>query len=101
MPLTDEELDRLNMEWEIDAKRPDKVATVRLLRDLIDERKKFVSIRRAFGDYYASEGCNCCSLVDAHERAANELGELLGVDRYKDDSGYDFYAPATEADHGD
>jgi len=51
---------------------------------------KITAIRQAFGDYVASEGCSCCRNIDNHERAAERLGELLGVDKYSDNSGYDF-----------
>lgn len=46
-------------------------------------------VREALKDYVESEGCGCCSNYGKHEEAANKLGELLGFDKYLDDSGYD------------
>lgn len=48
-------------------------------------------IRKAFADYVATEGCRCCQDREAHEKAAEKLGKLLGCDKYSDGSGYDFY----------
>lgn len=38
----------------------------------------------------SSEGCSCCSDVDAHNEHEKSIAELLGVPAYDDNSGYDF-----------
>jgi len=48
------------------------------------------SLRRAFADYVASEGCSCCQNTEAHEKAARRIAKLLDVPSYSDGSGYDF-----------
>lgn len=53
-------------------------------------RPTLAAIRRAFADYYASEGCSCCQGRD-HKTHAAALAKLLRVPRYKDGSGFDFY----------
>lgn len=48
------------------------------------------AIRRAVADYMQSEGCSCCSNVEAHKKHAATLGKLLGVQKYPDGSGFNF-----------
>ena len=50
-------------------------------------------IKEAFSEYFASEGCGCCSNSEKHGIAENKIGKLLNYPRYKDDSGYDFSLP--------
>lgn len=47
-------------------------------------------IREAVANYMYSEGCSCCE-GKSHKEDEERLGELLGVDKYDDESGYDFY----------
>jgi hypothetical protein len=67
------------------------------LYELNKERKsnvheeKLKAIRVAVANYVASEGCTCCQNIEEHEKAANQLGELLEFTPYDDGSGYDFY----------
>lgn len=51
------------------------------------EHKLMAEIRRALGDYVASEGCSCCRDTEAHDEAAERLGKLLRVPKYKDGYG--------------
>lgn len=50
-----------------------------------------IAVRRAFADYKVSEGCSCCQNRTAHEEAEKQLGRLLDVERYDDESGFNFY----------
>lgn len=45
-------------------------------------------IRQAFADYNRAEGCDCCRNIEAHEKAENRLGKLLGAKPYDDGSGF-------------
>ncbi len=47
-------------------------------------------VRKAFADYFASEGCSCCQNVEEHDAAKEKLGKLLRVKKYSDGIGYDF-----------
>ena len=49
------------------------------------------ALRTALADYVASEGCSCCRDSEAHEEAARKLAVILGVPKFKDGSGYDFW----------
>ncbi|MGD9697523.1 hypothetical protein [Acinetobacter sp.] len=53
--------------------------------------QEFKQIRAAVADYIVSEGCSCCE-ADCHNEDAEVLAKLLKVKKYKDGSGYDFYA---------
>ena len=53
---------------------------------------KIQEIRQVVADYMKSEGCACCRNGDEHKAAANKLGHLLGVKKYPDGSGYDFFS---------
>ncbi len=48
------------------------------------------TIRKAIANYMRSEGCSCCRDTNAHEIHEAELGKLLNVPMYDDESGYDF-----------
>lgn len=48
------------------------------------------TMRQLFADYVASEGCSCCQDIPRHEEVATKIGEFLQVQKYSDDSGYDF-----------
>ncbi len=52
---------------------------------------KMAKLKMAFADYAYTEGCSCCEDTEAHDEAADQIGELLGFDRYSDNSGWDFY----------
>lgn len=47
-------------------------------------------LRTAFANYWVSEGCSCCRDSDSHRDAEHAIGELLGVAKHDDESGYDF-----------
>lgn len=46
--------------------------------------------RRLVCDYTRFEGCSCCRDIENHERVQDELGRLLDIPRFDDDSGVDF-----------
>jgi len=46
--------------------------------------------RQAVADYMRSEGCSCCQDREAHKEHEKRLAELLKVEMYDDESGYDF-----------
>ena len=48
------------------------------------------TIRNAVADYMRSEGCSCCQDIDKHESNTERLAELLDVEMYSDNSGYNF-----------
>lgn len=60
------------------------------LCNLHDVSGSLLEIRQAVADYMWSEGCSCCRNVDAHEINTKRLGELLNVEPYDDNSGYNF-----------
>lgn len=47
-------------------------------------------LRQAVADYMYSEGCSCCQNIEAHKEHKKRLAELLDVEPYDDNSGYDF-----------
>lgn len=51
--------------------------------------KEVEKIREAVANYLHSEGCGCCQ-GNNHDEHRWELGKLLNVPKYDDDSGYDF-----------
>lgn len=51
---------------------------------------KLKKIRRAVANYMYSEGCSCCQDTDAHTKHEKKLAELLEVEPYDDNSGYNF-----------
>lgn len=57
---------------------------------LIEQVDKRSEIRKAFAEYYESEGCECCQSKD-HGEHEDKLAELLDPPRYDDDSGWDWY----------
>jgi len=62
-----------------------------------NKRADIDKIRTAVADYISSEGCACCRGSD-HEKHQDIIGELLGIEKFDDDSGYDFYKYKTGAD---
>jgi len=52
-------------------------------------------IRKAFADYFKSEGCDCCRNKSKHDEAEKRLAELLNPDMYEDGSGFDWYKYAS------
>lgn len=61
------------------------------LRERVKELEGTVSeLRTAFANYWVSEGCSCCRDSDNHRDAEHAIGELLGVAKHDDESGYDF-----------
>jgi hypothetical protein len=56
------------------------------------ERRAFKSeLRQAVADYMSSGGCSCCQNTEAHDEAKKRLAKMLGVPKYSDGSGFDFY----------
>ena len=53
------------------------------------KEKILSSLRTAVADYIGSEGCSCCRGFN-HDEHEKELGKLLAVPKYDDDSGYNF-----------
>ena len=53
------------------------------------------AIRNAIANYMRSEGCSCCRDIDKHEENKKQLAELLDVEMYDDESGYDFHQYST------
>lgn len=51
---------------------------------------KLEKIRQAIADYMWSEGCSCCRDQDKHEKANEKLAKLLNVEKYPDNSGFDW-----------
>lgn len=47
-------------------------------------------IRQVVADYMRTEGCSCCEDIDGHDAKRAELGKLLDVPKYDDESGYNF-----------
>ena len=48
-------------------------------------------LRRMVADLIASSGCGCCRDYEGWNRAEMKLALMLDVEKYDDDSGYDFY----------
>ncbi len=64
-------------------------------KGLVDE------LRKLFSDYVKTEGCSCCQDEVPHSIAAAGIAELLGFEKYKDGSGYNFYElPNKSVDNG-
>lgn len=53
-------------------------------------KKLRADLRKAFADYYESEGCGCCEHSKDHKEAETRIAKLLNVPKYEDGSGYDF-----------
>lgn len=64
--------------------------------DIEELRIWITEVRRAFADYYVSEGCSCCRDHDKHEAAEERLAELLNPKRYDDDSGFNWHEYSSE-----
>lgn len=60
------------------------------MRDSKDLKAFRAKMRKAVANYMRSEGCDCCSDRDAHEKHNGVLGKMLNVPKYDDGSGYDF-----------
>ena len=50
--------------------------------------KVIIEIKKAFVDYYDSEGCTCCENVEEHKIALDKIAALLNFKKYSDNSGY-------------
>ena len=55
------------------------------------------ALREAVANYMQSEGCSCCRDTEAHEEHTKVLAELLDVEMYEDNSGYNFHKYRTKA----
>lgn len=58
--------------------------------DPVDYPLLLDNIRCALAEYMRSEGCSCCRDIEGHDWAANELGNLLDIPKYPDNSGFDY-----------
>ena len=61
---------------------------VEKINNLITQSRQ--GVRVAVANYMGSEGCSCCRNIAAHEKHEKILAELLDVEKYDDNSGYDF-----------
>ena len=50
------------------------------------------ALRDLVATLWCASGCSCCRDDDAWEKASHELAELLGIPKYDDGSGYDWYS---------
>lgn len=50
------------------------------------------AVRDLVATLWCASGCSCCRDDDAWEKASHELAELLGIPKYDDGSGYDWYS---------
>lgn len=106
MPLTETELKQIHVESETLYPYPVDKSDIQNLRLQEMKRRVFFAavtaerkrakvlldaLRKAFSQYVKTEGCSCCQDVVPHSIAAAEIGELLGFEKYKDGSGYNFY----------
>ena len=48
-------------------------------------------VRNAIADYMQTEGCSCCQDINGHKKQTERLAKMLGVPKYGDGSGYNFY----------
>jgi len=87
----DELVAYLTVKYESDAESKDLIDPIK--SQMIDVEK----IRTAVADYMQTEGCSCCRGVD-HEKNQGVIGEMLGVERYDDDSGWNFSIYKTDKD---
>lgn len=57
---------------------------------------KLEKIKYMVAEYMASEGCSCCE-SSSHESDGEVLCEALGMPKFDDGSGYDFWSVRDEA----
>ena len=50
------------------------------------------AVRDLVATLWCASGCSCCRDDDAWGKASHELAELLGIPKYDDGSGYDWYS---------
>jgi len=55
-------------------------------------------IRRQVADLVTSAGCSCCRDDEGWEAAQDVLARKLDVERYDDDSGWNWYKYRTKGD---
>lgn len=81
---------------------PINVNSLRRLIARIDVAEAKISgeVREHVARLYCAAGCDCCRDTDAFAAASAKLGELLGVPRYDDDSGVDWYSARDAAVKG-
>ena len=68
-------------------KRTNHKSSNRQLGRLVSVRE----VRQVIADYMQTEGCSCCQDIDGHKEKTEQLAKMLGVPKYDDGSGYDFY----------
>ena len=102
MPLTETELKHIEQEAisycnknHSGSDKVYKAAYISYVTAVTKEREKakvlLDALRKSFSKYVKTEGCSCCQDEVPHSIAAAEIGELLGFEKYKDGSGYNFY----------
>ena len=52
--------------------------------------RKLEKIRFELAKYMKSEGCSCCRDIEPHKLAEENLAKMLSVEKYSDDSGYNW-----------
>lgn len=72
----------------------DDLLTVQAVERALERQRALVA------NLYVAAGCNCCRDEKAWQAASDQLGQLLGVPRYEDDSGVDWYAARDDAERG-
>lgn len=56
------------------------------------QRVAMEKVRLIVAKLYCASGCSCCRDNEEWNKATNELGEILKIPKFNDDSGYDFWA---------
>lgn len=75
---------------------PDHLAAIVLGTPLeIETSHSAASLRKLVAKVITTEGCGCCRGND-HWQLSDELAQALGVPRYSDNSGYDWFAVAKD-----
>lgn len=55
------------------------------------ESEQLKLLRTALADYMYAEGCSCCRNQEDYNEAKERLAGILGVPKYPDGSGFDFF----------
>lgn len=53
-------------------------------------------IREQVSNLVRAAGCGCCRNDEEWKQAQTKLADILNIERYDDDSGWDFYKYATK-----
>ncbi len=87
-----EDLDRCRHEWANEVRnlgylRADDSVWQHKMKQMADKKE----VREAIANYMSSEGCSCCRDDEGHDEHKTKLAGMLDVERYSDNSGWDFY----------